>query len=115
MVLAGKAFRTQAAECRAAAIAAVGVVVVGGQRVAGLVDKDAARLQVVLQQVEDAVIGAIAAAAHGIAFIIRGHLVGGAIFDELKDAGNVEGRHPTDRTLDAVWLVVRHYKSVRDY
>ena len=68
VVLAGEAFGGQIAERRSAAVApstgsgqaAVGVVVVGGQGVAGLVDKGAARLQVVLQQVEDTVIGAIA-------------------------------------------------------
>ena len=75
MVLAGEAFGGQIAERRSAAVApstgsgqaAVGVVVVGGQGVARLVNKDAARFQVVLQEIEDAVIGAIAAAAHGVA------------------------------------------------
>lgn len=38
---------------RIPAIAAIGVVVVGGNGVAGLGNKDAARLQVVLQEVED--------------------------------------------------------------
>ena len=60
MVLAGEAFGGQIAERHAAAIGAVGVVVIRTQRVAGPADKDAARLQVVLQQIEDAIIHAIA-------------------------------------------------------
>ena len=67
VVLAGEALGGQIAERRSTAVAAVGVVVVGGQGVARLVNKDAARFQVVLQEIEDAVISAIAAAAHGVA------------------------------------------------
>ena len=93
MVLAGEAFRTQAAERRVAAVAAVGVVIVGGDGIAGLVDNDAAGVQVVLQEVEDPVIDAIAAAAQGVPFIILGNFVGGAIFDEVKDPGNVDRSH----------------------
>lgn len=52
MVLAGEAFGGQIAE-RPAAVAAVGVVVVVGQRGAALIHKATTRLQVVLQQVED--------------------------------------------------------------
>lgn len=63
MILAGEAFGTQAAK----GVAAVEVVVVGGQCVAGLVDKDAARLQVVLQQIEHAIIrAAIAVTTQGV-------------------------------------------------
>jgi hypothetical protein len=101
VVLAGEALGGQIAESPAA-VAAVGVVIVVGQRGAGLIHKATTRLQVVLQQVEDPVIDTIAATAQGIAVIVGGHLVGGAIFNELKHAGNVDGRHPTDRTLDPI-------------
>jgi hypothetical protein len=101
VVLAGEALGGQIAESPAA-VAAVGVVIVVGQRGAGLIHKATTRLQVVLQQVEDPVIDTIAATAQGVAVIVRGDFVGGAIFDELKDAGNVDRSHPTDRTLDAV-------------
>jgi len=110
MVLAGEAFCTQAAKCRPAAIAAIGQVVVGGQSDATLVDKAATGLQVVLQQVEDTVIDTIPAAAHGIrepsGCIVGGHLVGGAIFDELKDPGNVDRGHAVYCALDAVAVSV---------
>ena len=65
MILAGEAFGAQAAERRSAAIAAVGVVIVGGDGAAGLVGNDAAGVQVVLQQVEDTVINAVAATLEG--------------------------------------------------
>ena len=48
MILAGGAFGGQIAERRAAAIGAVGVVIVGGDGVAGLVDYDTAGVQMVL-------------------------------------------------------------------
>jgi hypothetical protein len=54
VVLAGEAFGGQIAECPAA-VAAVGVVIVVGQRVAALIYKATTRLRVVLQQVEDTV------------------------------------------------------------
>ncbi len=69
MVLAGEAFGGQIAECPGGplgAVAAVGVVVVVGQRGAALIHKATTRLQVVLQQVEDTVIDAIATTAQGI-------------------------------------------------
>ena len=89
---------------RIPAVAAVGVVVVGGDGVAGLVDHDAAGVQVVLQEVEDAVIDAIAATAHGVPFIVLGDFVGGAIFDELKDPGNVDRGHPADLAVCRFFL-----------
>ncbi len=99
MVLTGEAFGRQITKCSTAATA-IGQVIVGGNGGAALVNKDAARLQVVLQQVEDAVIcSAIAAAAHGIAFIVFGDAVCRQV-DEFIDAGNVDRRCHTHGTLD---------------
>ena len=56
MVLAGEAFGRAEAKGGAAAIATIGVVIVGGNHAAGLGDKDTARLQVVLQQVEGVIL-----------------------------------------------------------
>lgn len=57
----------------------------------------------VAQGVEDAVFYTIPAAAQGVreppGCIVLGDFVRRSRFDELKDAGNVDRRHATHRTL----------------
>ncbi len=59
-----------------------------------------------MQQVEDAVIGAIATTARGVAFIVLGRFVRCAGLDELKDASNIDRRHATHGTQGAVAIGV---------
>ena len=93
----GEAFGGDGAK-RCATVATKREVVAGGQCRARLTCDDAGGIQMVAQQVEDAVVRRIAGAAQGVALVI----LGGGRTLLLEDARNIDGRHPVHGSLDSV-------------
>ncbi len=101
MVLACKALGGDVAKGAVAVATKWEVVLLLGDR-AILVDDDAGAAQMVAQNVEDAVVAAVAAAPHGDGPLCTRVVAGAGTALVFVDPTNIDGGHTTHGSLDAV-------------